>query len=161
MPTAKVMRANKPVPTHPLPYWALLLDRLIAPWGTIVVALLVLAWLERHIALLAFTLGYLAVVLVPQIAGTGLTFVTCTIPTAAGLSGSVVKSAAQTASCVSNGVAFDRISDLRNAIRTSSQGPRVAATAYAPEFAKNDPIGPYVRAEAATVAPASAEDRSP
>ncbi|MEU7874790.1 hypothetical protein [Dactylosporangium sp. NPDC049140] len=56
---------SHPVPTHPLPYWALLLDRLIAPWGTIGVALLVLAWLERHVALLAFTLGYLAVVLVP------------------------------------------------------------------------------------------------
>jgi len=41
----------------------LVLDRLIAPWGTIGVALLVLARLERNIALLLFTLGYLAMVL--------------------------------------------------------------------------------------------------
>jgi len=116
----------------------------------------------------AFTLGNnvqdfgtLAVVLLSQVTGTGLTFVTGTIPTAAGLSGSVAKSAAQTASFVSNGVAFDRISDLRNSIRNSSQGPQVAATAYAPEFAKNDPISPYVRAEAATAAPASAGGPKP
>ena len=43
----------------------LVLDRLVAPWGTIGVALLVLARLERNVALLVFTLGYLAVVLVP------------------------------------------------------------------------------------------------
>ena len=35
------------------------------PAGAIGVALLVLAWLERHVALLVFALGYLAVVLVP------------------------------------------------------------------------------------------------
>jgi hypothetical protein len=52
-------------PTEPLPSWVMLLDRLIAPVGTIGVALLVLAWLERHVALLLFTLGYLALVLVP------------------------------------------------------------------------------------------------
>lgn len=39
--------------------------RLLAPAGVIGVALLVLAWLERHVALLLFTLAYLAVVLVP------------------------------------------------------------------------------------------------
>ncbi|GAA3240359.1 hypothetical protein ACFO1B_08820 [Dactylosporangium siamense] len=50
---------------HQFPYWVLLLDRLTAPWGTIGVALLVLARLERNVALLVFTLGYLAVVLVP------------------------------------------------------------------------------------------------
>jgi len=52
-------------PADPLPSWYLLLDRLVAPAGTIGVALLVLARLERNAALLAFTLGYLAVVLVP------------------------------------------------------------------------------------------------
>ncbi|MBE1490740.1 hypothetical protein [Plantactinospora soyae] len=52
-------------PTEPLPSWVMLLDRLVAPVGTIGVALLVLAWLERHVALLLFTLGYLALVLVP------------------------------------------------------------------------------------------------
>jgi len=39
--------------------------RLIEPAGAIGLALLVLAWLERHLALLLFTLAYLAVVLVP------------------------------------------------------------------------------------------------
>jgi hypothetical protein len=53
------------VPAHPLPPWAMVLDRLIAPAGTIGVALLVLAWLERHLALLAFSVVYLVVVLVP------------------------------------------------------------------------------------------------
>lgn len=57
--------AHHPVPTSPLPSWVLLLDRLIAPWGVIGVALLVLARLERNVALLAFTLGYLMVVLLP------------------------------------------------------------------------------------------------
>ncbi|WBB65454.1 hypothetical protein [Micromonospora sp. WMMD812] len=52
-------------PQDPFPYWVLVLDRLIAPWGTIGVALLVLARLERNLGLLVFTLGYLAVVLVP------------------------------------------------------------------------------------------------
>jgi hypothetical protein len=41
------------------------LFRLIEPPGAIGLALLVLAWLERHLALLLFTAGYLAVVLVP------------------------------------------------------------------------------------------------
>jgi len=52
-------------PSHPhtFPSWVLVLDRLIAPWGTIGVALLVLARLERNVALLLFTLGYLAMVL--------------------------------------------------------------------------------------------------
>ncbi|MEU4566257.1 hypothetical protein [Micromonospora sp. NPDC023956] len=41
------------------------LFRLLTPTGAIGLALLVLAWLERHVALLLFALGYLAVVLVP------------------------------------------------------------------------------------------------
>ena len=41
------------------------LFRLLDPPGAIGLALLVLAWLERHVALLLFALGYLAVVLVP------------------------------------------------------------------------------------------------
>jgi hypothetical protein len=41
------------------------LFRLLTPIGGIGLALLVLAWLERHVALLLFALGYLAVVLVP------------------------------------------------------------------------------------------------
>jgi len=45
--------------------FALVAWRLIDFTGTIGLALLVLAWLERHVALLLFTLGYLAVVLVP------------------------------------------------------------------------------------------------
>ncbi|OKI65504.1 hypothetical protein [Micromonospora sp. CB01531] len=57
--------ASHPAPTHPFPYWVMLLDRLAAPWGAIGVALLVLARLERNVALLLFTVGYLAVVLVP------------------------------------------------------------------------------------------------
>jgi len=52
-----------PVPDQPLPYWGLVLDRLVMPWGMIGVALLVLAWLERRVALLVFTVGYLALVL--------------------------------------------------------------------------------------------------
>ncbi|MFG1603506.1 hypothetical protein [Actinoplanes sp. NPDC049265] len=48
-----------------LPTWAMVLDRLIAPWGVIGLALLVLARLERNVALLVFTVAYLAVVLVP------------------------------------------------------------------------------------------------
>jgi hypothetical protein len=55
--------ANHPVPDHPMPYWGFVLDRLVMPWGMIGVALLVLAWLERNVALLLFTLGYLAMVL--------------------------------------------------------------------------------------------------
>ncbi|MFG3690959.1 hypothetical protein [Micromonospora sp. NPDC047740] len=57
--------ASHPVPTHPFPYWVMLLDRVVAPWGAMGVALLVLARLERNVALLLFTVGYLAVVLVP------------------------------------------------------------------------------------------------
>jgi hypothetical protein len=54
---------SHPYPDGPLPYWYLVLDRLIMPWGTIGVALLVLAWLERNVGLLIFTAGYLALVL--------------------------------------------------------------------------------------------------
>ncbi|GAA0932830.1 hypothetical protein [Virgisporangium aurantiacum] len=43
----------------------LFLFRLLAPATGMGLALLVLAWLERHVALLLFTVGYLAVVLVP------------------------------------------------------------------------------------------------
>lgn len=65
--------SSHPVPGHPLPYWGFVLDRLVMPWGTIGVALLVLAWLERNVALLLFTLGYLALVLLvlPMDAGFG------------------------------------------------------------------------------------------
>ena len=62
---ARVYLASHPVPTDPFPYWVMLFDRLVAPWGTIGIALLVLARLERNVALLLFTVGYLAVVLVP------------------------------------------------------------------------------------------------
>ncbi len=62
---ATVYWSSHQPPTEPLPGWVMLLDRLIAPAGTIGLALLVLAWLERHGALLAFTLGYLTVVLIP------------------------------------------------------------------------------------------------
>lgn len=55
--------SDHPVPDHPLPYWWFVLDRLVMPWGMIGVALLVLAWLERNVALLLFTAGYLAMVL--------------------------------------------------------------------------------------------------
>ncbi|MEV4539982.1 hypothetical protein [Micromonospora echinaurantiaca] len=41
------------------------LFRLLDPPGAIALALLLLAWLERHVALLLFTIGYLTVVLVP------------------------------------------------------------------------------------------------
>ena len=63
----RIYMAGRVLPADPQPTssWLLLLDRLIAPWGTIGVALLVLARLERNLALLAFTAGYLAVVLVP------------------------------------------------------------------------------------------------
>ena len=44
------------------PNWAY---RLVGTGGAIGLALLVLAWLERHLALLLFSLAYLAVVLVP------------------------------------------------------------------------------------------------
>ncbi|BBH70631.1 hypothetical protein ACTI_73160 [Actinoplanes sp. OR16] len=54
---------SHPYPAGPLPFWYLVLDRLVMPWGMIGVALLVLAWLERNLALLLFTTGYLALVL--------------------------------------------------------------------------------------------------
>jgi hypothetical protein len=54
---------SHPAPFDPLPYWWFVLDRLVAPWGVIGVALLVLARLERNVALLLFTLAYLALVL--------------------------------------------------------------------------------------------------
>lgn len=47
------------------------LFRLLTPLGGIGLALLALAWLERHVALLLFALGYLTVVLVPVNFGWG------------------------------------------------------------------------------------------
>lgn len=44
---------------------------LVEPAGATGVALLVLAWLERHLALLLFAVGYLVVVLVPVNFGWG------------------------------------------------------------------------------------------
>jgi hypothetical protein len=67
--TAAYTAAVAYFPTHPpfeggpLPFWWIVLDRLIAPWGLIGLALLVLAYLERNVALLLFTLGYLVLVL--------------------------------------------------------------------------------------------------
>ncbi|MFI5938202.1 hypothetical protein [Actinoplanes sp. NPDC051494] len=55
--------AHPPFGSGPLPFWWIVLDRLIAPWGLIGLALLVLARLERNVALLAFTLSYLVLVL--------------------------------------------------------------------------------------------------
>ncbi|GAA3935723.1 hypothetical protein [Actinoplanes auranticolor] len=66
--TAAYTAAAAYFPTHPpfdggpLPFWWFALDRLIAPWGLIGLALLVLARLERNVALLLFALGYLALV---------------------------------------------------------------------------------------------------
>lgn len=57
-----VYLSDHPVPDGPLPYWWFVLDRLVMPWGMIGVTLLVLAWLERNVALLVFTLAYLALV---------------------------------------------------------------------------------------------------
>lgn len=51
-------------PTPSLP-WFVRLGRLVEPAGAIGVALLVLARLERHLALLMFTLGYLVIALLP------------------------------------------------------------------------------------------------
>jgi hypothetical protein len=64
---ARIYVANHPPAPDapPTADWILLLDRLVAPAGTIGVALLVLARLERNLALLAFTLAYLAIVLIP------------------------------------------------------------------------------------------------
>jgi len=53
-------------PTVPHPSAVVeVLFRLLTPIGGIGLALLVLAWLERNVALLLFALGYLAVVLIP------------------------------------------------------------------------------------------------
>jgi hypothetical protein len=54
---------NPPFEGGPLPYWWIVLDRLIMPWGLIGLALLVLARLERNVPLLLFTVGYLLLVL--------------------------------------------------------------------------------------------------
>ncbi|GIJ81299.1 hypothetical protein Xph01_57310 [Micromonospora phaseoli] len=68
--TAAYTAAAAYFPSHPpfgggpVPFWWIVLDRLIAPWGLIGLALLVLARLERNVALLLFTLAYLALVLV-------------------------------------------------------------------------------------------------
>jgi hypothetical protein len=67
--TAAYSAAAAYFPSHapfgggPPPYWWIVLDRLTAPWGLIGLALLVLARLERNVALLLFTLGYLGLVL--------------------------------------------------------------------------------------------------
>jgi hypothetical protein len=55
--------AHPPFGGGPMPFWWIVLDRLIAPWGLIGLALLVLARIERNVVLLLFTLGYLALVL--------------------------------------------------------------------------------------------------
>ncbi|MGC5333960.1 hypothetical protein [Micromonospora sp. DT62] len=78
--TAAYTAAAAYFPSHPpfgggpMPFWWIVLDRLIAPWGLIGLALLVLARLERNVALLLFTLGYLALVLLvlPTTDGMGL-----------------------------------------------------------------------------------------
>ncbi|MFK3980613.1 hypothetical protein ACI2K4_09595 [Micromonospora sp. NPDC050397] len=62
---------NHPASLHPLPYWGFVLDRLIAPWGMIGLALLVLARLERNLGLLLFTAGYLVLVLLVLPMNTG------------------------------------------------------------------------------------------
>jgi hypothetical protein len=61
-----------PDPGRPLPWVVLALLRLTDFSGSIGLALLVLAWLERHPALLLFALGYLTVVLVPINFGWGV-----------------------------------------------------------------------------------------
>lgn len=50
-------------PAHPYAAWLMALDALAGPSGLIGVALLALVWVERHFALLLFTVGYLAVAL--------------------------------------------------------------------------------------------------
>ena len=68
--TAAYTAAAAYFPSHPpfgggpAPFWWIVLDRLIAPWGLIGLALLVLARLDRNVPLLLFTPGYLALVLV-------------------------------------------------------------------------------------------------
>jgi hypothetical protein len=54
------------------PAFVQVLFRLLDPTGAIGLALLVLAWLERRVALLLFTVGYLVVVLVPINFGWGV-----------------------------------------------------------------------------------------
>jgi outer membrane autotransporter protein len=94
--------------------------------------------------------GTLVEVLVALPNGTGLIFAAATIASSTGLSGSVATTAAQTASHISNDAVFDRMSSLHNSIRGgSSPGAAGPATAYAQEFAKDDPISPFVRADAA------------
>src|SRR6266851_2345236 len=94
--------------------------------------------------------GTLVEVLVALPNGTGLSFAPATIASSTGLSGSVATTAAQTASHISNDAVFDRMSSLHNSIRGgSSPGAAGPATAYAQEFAKDDPISPFVRADAA------------
>jgi hypothetical protein len=63
--TAAWVAAALYFPSHPhrFSYGELVLDRLVTPWGMIGVALLVLARLERNLALLLFTVGYLVLVL--------------------------------------------------------------------------------------------------
>lgn len=67
--TAAYAAAAAHLPSHPpfgggpMPFWWIVLDRLIAPWGLIGLALLVLARLERNVALLLFAGGYLVLVL--------------------------------------------------------------------------------------------------
>ncbi|MFG1848189.1 hypothetical protein [Micromonospora carbonacea] len=65
---------HHPLPQQPLPYWWLVLDRLVSPWSMIGIALVVLARVERNIGLLLFTLAYLALVLLalPMNEGWGL-----------------------------------------------------------------------------------------
>lgn len=59
------IRLDSPAyPDHPSAFFPVMF-RLLDPPAAIGLALLVLAWPERHVALLLFTLGYLAVVLVP------------------------------------------------------------------------------------------------
>ena len=62
---------DNPAPFDPLPFWWIALDRLIAPWVMVGVALLVLAWLERNLALLLFTVAYLALVVLVLPMGDG------------------------------------------------------------------------------------------
>ncbi|MEE6257038.1 hypothetical protein [Plantactinospora sonchi] len=61
-----------PDPAGPPPWSVLALARLTDFTGSIGLALLVLAWLERHPALLLFALGYLTVVVVPVNFGWGV-----------------------------------------------------------------------------------------
>jgi outer membrane autotransporter protein len=94
-------------------------------------------------------------VLLSQPNGAGLNFSVGTIPSSAGLSGSIALTAAQSIGFITNDVAFDRISELRDSIRRKlPQDAGAPATAYAQDYAKYDPVGPYVKAKPAEVAPA-------